>query len=220
MKFSEEAMLLLKNFATMSEGYLFQKGNVLRAVNGDRSTMAKATVIDEIPQDFCIGNLNKFLSVLTLDEEATMEFDSKSVYIIGNKGRSKITYRFADMENQEVPAPNGYVLPTEEIKFDLTEEDFKWIMRSATILQSPHIGVIGDGKNVYLKTLNVHDDSVNTESLDLGAFPAPQNTIRLIMKTSNWIFIPGPYEVTLSKGIGRFSHKVKNLTYWIALEAS
>ena len=223
MKFSEDTLTILKNFATIYDGLAFKKGNSLKTMDTGKIVFAAATISEEIPHDFYIGKLNTFLSVLSLENDIpNLEIDDKNVYVVGNKGRSKITYRQCTPDNLLDTNKSINITPENtKIKFDLSEEDFKWVMRSATILQNPHILVVGDGSHVYLRTTNVHDNSVHSDSLDLGEFPAPQNTVRVVFKTENWKMIPGPYEVCVSsKAVSSFEHKDRKLKYWIAVEAN
>jgi hypothetical protein len=78
-------------------------------------------------------------------EDATLDFDNENVLISGLKGRSKIKYRFC-AAGMIVAAPDKTLaMPEAEIAFELSAEDFDWVMRAANVLSSPNIVVESDG---------------------------------------------------------------------------
>jgi len=220
MNLSKETLTILKNFGTINQGILFKKGTVLKTVTSHKNILAEAAIAEDMPNDFGIYDLNNFLSVISLHKDDTsFEFDNKHVLIVGNKGRSKIKYRFCDPNMIVIPPEKQLSMPPAEISFELTSEDFDWIMRAAAVLASPHVAVDSDGKTVTIVTLNLQDDSAHTDSLTL---PVKGNgdTYRMLFKTENLTkILPGAYDVQISsKGIAHFKNKNVKLQYWATLE--
>lgn len=220
MIFSEPTLQILKNFAAINPGLAFKAGHELRTTSPTKTTFVVATIDEEIPQDFCIHDMNSFLAVLSMHKESpNVDFDAKNVFISGNNRKSRITYRCCDESVIITPPKGNITLTNETVKFTLTEEDFQWILKSASVLGSPNIAVVGDGSKLYLKTLDSHDDSVSTDELEIGT---TDKTCQFIFKTENWKMIPGSYEVTVQMkektGVSQFQHLTKKLTYWLAIE--
>jgi len=222
MKLSNETLTVLKNFSTINSGILFKAGNVISTVSPQKNILADAQVAENIPQTFGIYDLNNFLSVISLFKEgAELEFDSKHVYIKGLGGRSKIKYRFTD-PSMIVAAPDKRPnLPSVDVEFNLTEEDFNWILRSANVLGSPNIAVESDGVEVNISTFDSNDDSAHTNSVSLSSVTATGNPYKLVFKTENLKMLPGNYKVEISsKGIAKFIGETNNLVYFVTLETS
>jgi hypothetical protein len=130
MKFSNETLGILKNFASINQGMLFRKGKTLKTVSAHKNILSEATITEDIPNEFGIHDVNNFLSVISLHgDDSSFEFDDKHVMIVGNKGRSKLKYRFADVKTITVPPENSIKLTTVDVKFVLTETDFTLLLK-------------------------------------------------------------------------------------------
>jgi hypothetical protein len=222
MKISNETLVVLKNFATINSGIFIKQGNVLSTVSPQKNILADAVITESFPQDFGIFDLNNFLSVLSLfKDDAELEFDSRHVIVKGMGGRSKIKYRFTDPSMLIVAPDKRPSLPSVDVKFNLTEEDFNWILKTASVLGDPHIAVESNGSEVSLVALDVNNDAAHTNSVSLSDVPADGKTYRLIFKSENLKMLPGSYEVEISsKGISKFIGSGKDITYYATLETS
>jgi hypothetical protein len=221
MKLSNETLTVLKNFGAINPGIMFKKGSNLKTISSLKSILAEVTIKENIPSDFGVYDLNNFLSVVSLHkDDPSFDFDEKHVVIVGNKGRSKIKYRFCEPTMITLPPEKQVTMPEPEISFDFVAEDFDWIMRAASVLSSPQIAVESNGTTISLITLDLQNDSAHTDSLELGV-SSLGNKFRMIFKTENISkVLPGSYEVKISsKGIAYFKNKNIPLQYWISTEA-
>jgi hypothetical protein len=219
MKLSNETLSVLKNFGAINQGILFKKGKTLKTVSSHKNILAEVNIKEDIPADFGVYDLNEFLSVVSLHkDEPSFEFDSKHVLISGNKGRSKIKYRFCEPTMIVTPPEKQLTMPTPEISFELSAEDFEWIMRAANVLSSPQIAVESDGKSIQIITLDLQNDSAHTDALEIG--DGNGDKYRMVFKTENLSkLMSGAYTVSISsKGISHFKHKTADLQYWITTE--
>ena len=221
MKLSNETLSVLKNFATINQGIMFKRGSKLRTISSLKSILAEVTIKEDIPSEFGVYDLNNFLSVVSLHkDDPSFDFDEKHVVIVGNKGRSKIKYRFCEPTMINLPPDKQVTMPDPEITFDFTSEDFDWVMKAASVLSSPQVAIESDGKTVNIVTLDLANDSAHTDSLELDVNPTGDK-YRMVFKTENISkVLPGFYEVKISsKGIAHFKHKNVDLQYWISTEA-
>jgi len=220
MNLTNETLGILKNFGAINSGIFLKKGKVVKTVSSHKNILAQATVQDEFPSDFGIYDLNEFLSVLSLHkDDLILDFDSKNIVISGRSGRSKIKYRACESSMVVIPPEKQLQMPEAEIKFELTSDDFRWILDAANVLGSPNISVESDGDTVTLNTLDVSNDSAHTESLKLE-LNGSGNKYKMIFKTENLskVFM-GSYDVSISsKGISYFKNKNISLEYWVTTE--
>lgn len=220
MKLSNDTLSVLKNFGNINQGIYFKKGKVLKTVSSGKNILAEVTITEEIPANFGVYNLNEFLSVVSLHKDTpTFEFTEKSAVIVGNKGRSKTNYRFCEPAMLTVPPEKQLQMPTPEISFEMTAEDFDWILRSASVLGSPQIAIESDGETVNIITLDTSNDSAHTDALEIAK--GNGDKYRMIFKTENITkVLAGGYDVQISsKGISHFKNKKIALQYWITTEA-
>lgn len=222
MKISQETLSVLKNFTTINSGIYFKEGNVLSTVSPQKNILANATISENIPCNFGIYDLNNFLSVISLfKDSAELEFDEKHVIIKGMGGRSKMKYRFTDPSMIVVAPDKTPNLPSVDVTFTLTDEDFDWIIRTANVLGSPNIAVESDGNDVKLVTFDANDDSSHTNSTVLSGVDSGGKNFRLVFKTENLKMLSGNYVVEISsKGIAKFEDSVKGLVYYVTLETN
>lgn len=221
MKLSTNTISILKNFGAINQGIYFKQGKTLKTVSSQKNILAEVTLDEEIPKDFGVYDLNNFLSVVTLHkDDPSFEFDDKHVVIVGNKGRSKIKYRFCEPTMIVVPPEKQLTMPKAEITFTLTQDDFDWIMRAAAILSSPQVAIDSDGEKVSIVTLDVQNDSAHTDSLVLDGTNPSGTKYRMIFKTENLQkLMMGNYDVSISsKGIAHFKNKQISLQYWVSTE--
>ena len=220
MKLSSETLGVLKNFGAINQGIYFKQGKTLKTVSSHKNILAQVTIQEEIPADFGVYDLNNFLSVVSLHkDDPSFEFDEKHVLIVGNKGRSKIKYRFCEPTMIVVPPEKQLTMPEAEISFNLSSEDFDWILRAASVLSSPQIAIESDGKKITVVTLDLANDSAHTDALEIA--DGNGDKYRMVFKTENISKIMlGSYSVSISsKGISHFKNKNVPLEYWVTTEA-
>lgn len=217
MKLSNETLTVLKNFSTINSGIEFKQGKKIATISSTKTVLAKATLPDEFPEDFCIYDLNQFLSVHSLYKDVELDFDASNV--IFKSGRSKIKYR-KTAKNMIVTAPDkDLTLPSVDAEFTLSETDFAQALKTASVLQSPNIAFESDGTKVMVTTFNAKDDAAHTNSVDIaeGEF----KTFKAVFLTENLKMIPGSYDVKISsKGLASFSNTKEDIDYWIAIETN
>jgi hypothetical protein len=108
-----------------------------------------------------------------------------------------------------------------DVKFVFTQEDFTWILRSASVLGSPNMAVQSDGTTVSLTTFDSVNDSSHSHDMVLENVDAGGKSYKLIFKTENLKMIPGNYDVEISsRGIAKFIGNNDNLVYYVTLETS
>jgi len=217
MKLSNETLSVLKNFSTINSGLLFKQGSTISTVSSSKTVLAQAVLKDEFPQEFAIYDLTNFLSVLSLGKDASeLDFDDKHVYIKSLGGRSKIKYRVTDKQFIVTPPEKAIVLPSVEISFELSSDDYDWIMRTANVLQSPNVAIIGNENKLKITSFDTSSDAAHANSLDLGD---TDKEFCAVFKTENLKMIPGAYQVSISsKGIAHFKNVKDSIEYWITTE--
>jgi hypothetical protein len=216
MKLSNETLGVLKNFSTINQGIEFKKGNKLTTISAGKSVLAQAILKDDFPEDFCVYDLNQFLSVYSLFKDATeLEFDSANV--IFNGGRRKTKFRKAAKEMIVTPPNKEIKLDEVDCSFTLTSEDYSDIMKASSVLSSPNISVQSDGESVELVAYDAKDDAQHTNSINVGA--GNGKAYKIVFKVENLKMIPGEYEVQISfKGFAHFKNTKDDIQYWVAFE--
>lgn len=217
MKLSSETLNVLKNFSTINSGLFFKKGSTISTVSSSKTVLAQATLAEDFQQEFGIYDLTNFLSVMSLGKDTVeLDFDPQHVIVKSLGGRSNIKYRVTDKSMIVTPPDKSITLPSVEVEFTLTADDYDLITRTANVLQSPNITFEGDGSKLKITSFDVSNDSSHVNAVDIGD---TEKEFRFVFKTENLKMIPGTYDVQISeKGISHFKNKNVAIEYWIAVE--
>lgn len=216
MKLSNETLSVLKNFASINSGIEFKQGNKISTISSTKTVLAKAVLKDEFPQDFCIYDLNQFLSVHALGKDTELDFDTNNVIL--KSGRSKTKYRMTAKNMIVSPPEKELKLPSVDASFKLTSEDLAQALKNASVLQSPNLAFESDGSKIYVTVFNAKDDSAHTNTTEIGEGTGA--TFKAVFLTENFKMILDTYQVEISKaGLSSFVNERGDMQYFIAIES-
>ena len=212
MKISDSTFDVLKNFSTINQSLAFKKGDVIRTVSEQKTILAQAKVDEAFPVDFAIYELNQFLGLSSLFEDADFDFGTSQVTL--KEGAATANYTYADPSMITTPPEKNVELPSVDVQFNVTKDDFRQILNGANQLGLPEVVVRGDGTTMSLVATDTKNPTSNEFARIVGEHGA---TFRFIFKTENLKFIPNDYQVEISsQGIAHF--KSENVEYWVATE--
>ncbi len=220
VKFSPRTLEILKNFGEINPNVYFRKGSSLTTVNPQGNNIATASIKEEIPVDAGIYDLSELLGVISLfGETPDVQFEDTQLVIAGLGGRSSITYRYCSPTVLNIPEEGEIEFPEVNFSVVLTPDDISWVLKTAKVLQSPHVYVESDGKKTYACASDLDDDASNVQKLEVEG---KGQKCRFVFKTENLKLIPGGYVLDVSsEGIARFTaldDSNGSLVYYITLE--
>jgi hypothetical protein len=216
MKLSNETLNILKNFSTINQNLEVKAGNKLTTVSATKTVLAKATLKEDFPQDFCVYDLNQFLLVYSMfKDNVELGFDDHNV--IFKSGRKQSKYRKASRDTIVTPPEKEIKLTHVDYSFKLSESDYSDILKAANVLSSPNIALKSDGKDVILYAYDANDDAQHSTNIDVGT--AEGQKFNIVFKTENLKMLAGSYDVQISfKGLAHFKNTKDDIQYWIAIE--
>jgi len=213
MKLSKETLSLIKNYASINNNLLFKPGNTLSTIAVSNTIMSSSTVAETFPSEFGIYDVNEFLAVLSLFEDPDLEFSEKTVSI--KQGNSSIKY-FAAAPNSIVVPKKEIVFPDAEINFKLEANVLAMILKTAPILKSTDVALLGDGSTINVVVGDKKNATSNAYTYTLGT---TTSVFKVNLKIENLKMVPGDYDVSISsKKISRFKGS-GDLVYYVAIEA-
>ena len=215
MQLSAQTLTVLKNFSLINPSIRFQPGNVVKTISAQRTIVASATIEESFDAQFCIFDLNRFLSVLTLFNDPTVEVDGKFISI--KSGPKKISYIGADESHLMLP-PDVIKMPNAEIQFNLTNEMLTDLTKAMSILGLPEVAIVGNGEKLSIVAIDTKGIIQDGYSREIGD---TNQTFKIIFAIENLKLLPADYTVSIGrkgdKGLSHFS--AKGLDYYIAVEA-
>jgi len=212
MKFSNETIQILKNFATINPNIVFKEGNTLATMNAAKSILAKVKIAETIPKEFSIYELNSLLQILSFSENQEIEFGDKSLTISNDMG--SFEYFYCSIAIASPPDKEVKLEPL--FTFTLTSKDIQSITKVAGLLAAPNLSIVSKNGKVTMKIGDKKVDTSNSFHRIIGEF---DQEFSADIATENLKLIPDDYEVKLSKKLAsEFTSKNTSMVYLIALE--
>ena len=213
MKVSKPTLDTFKNFASINTNLLVREGQTLSTVSNSMNILCRAAVSESFPREFAIYDLNQFLSLLTMDEDADLEFGDESVTVKTGVGKFEFFYA----EPSVIKAAPDKEIPVEELySFSVTRDTIQTIYRAASAISAPFLRVVGDGSQVSLSVGDPNTPKSNSFTMSLGTSDLEFDA-RLGIDSLK--IIPDDYDVTIgTKPVMKFSNSDR--VYWLALDPS
>jgi hypothetical protein len=219
MKLSENTVSVLKSFAVINQGIEFKAGGTLQTISPQKSIMAKAEIEDVLPAQGCFYELNRFLGVLTLFDDAQLQFNEKFVTVYDSK--RSVNYTYADPQMIVTPPTKEIQLPNIDVAVKIKWEDLSNTLKAASVMGLPEIAISSDGSVINLEAISSKNPTADKYSNVIDSNNAGK-VFFAIFKIENIKVMNFDYDVELSaKGIAKFksvNDKGPKLTYWIATE--
>lgn len=215
MQFSKDTVSILKSLSAVNTNILFKPGSKLSSISPQKNVMVDIDVAEKFPKEFGIYDLSEFLGVLSLFDDADVTFTDK--YATISEGDSSIQYYAADPSILVVPQ-KSLTFPATDVEFNLSAATLSKVMKTAGVLRSSDVSIVGDGKAVSIVVADLKSATANSFKISVG-----KSSVKFTanLKTDNLKLIPGDYEVSLSaKKISRFKHSSIPATFFVALESS
>jgi hypothetical protein len=204
MKISNNTLDILKNFSEINQSVLIKTGKKLKTVSTLKNILAHAEVEEDFPQDFAIYQLNEFIGVLSTMNDPDLTFHDK--YVMLSQENGACTKYFYAEPSVVVSPEKDIKMPSEEINFTLTENQYNDLLKMSSILQLNDILVKGCPKSngIYIAVTNKKNDTSNDYSVKVGE--GVDEPFKMYFKTENLKMVVGDYDVFISsQGISQRS---------------
>ena len=222
MKLSEHTIKILKNLAGVNQSILIRPGSVLSTVSNAGDMLAEANIEETFPYEIPLYDIVEFLNTLKLFNSPMLDFsDVEYNYMnIYEKDDSnfKVRYTFAKKKTIEYPKKR-VVLESMDIIFNLDNNTRESIIKSANVMQLPHLIIIPTKTNdsVTLEVTDIRNKSSNKFSVTIKAeIPTPCK-FRTVIKMENFKIYPVEYKVCVS-GNANASFESDVIDYYVGLD--
>lgn len=216
MKLSEQTLGVLKNFATINDGLVLQKGKIQKTISPEQTILVEAELGEDFPETFGIYDLSQFLGNISALNNPEMEFSRESV--IMDDGDMKLNY-YSCSTNLIISPPNKeLVLKKVDVRFDLSSDTLKKLLRLSLMNNLSNITVLGKQGELRLQTHERKDDTSNFAYTKIADHDGDDFSVSF--KTDNLKLIPDDYHVEIMiGGFAKFTNKTGNIKYFIAAES-
>lgn len=164
MKLSDTTLKILKNFNSLNKSILFYPGQEIKNLSADGSVYMTAVIEEEIPKKFAILNIGELLQVLSVIENADIEFKDDHIFISNKTNSVVFKYALSQVVTDVYQRKITLADPTFEI--DLSTAQVKNLFNMSACLKINDVKVEpgDDGKFVLYdaKGTHSHTYTINT----------------------------------------------------------
>lgn len=223
MKLSQETINTLKHAASINPSIMIDAGNMIFSVHESRTVRMQATVEETFPQSFALINLNQFLNIISLVDDAELIFNDDNVLITSSNGNQKMTYFFSDpaviqQSNKQIKSDIQY-----DFSFNITRDDLQKLNRAAAAIMADDICVYNEGAEIYVSALDKKKQAGNTFKLLVGSDSALEGkNFKVYFRKNNLKLTNNDFTVSVSsRGVSTWKamdSSVPELIFYIVIE--
>ena len=150
----------------------------------------------EIPEDFAVFELAKFLNIMSMFDEPSIQIEHNKKLIISDSNR-KFEYVLTHPEMIKYPTrPDRYKRPTEGIEFSMGYDKLKEVFKASAILKTNHITFGGDGERLFVSASDYRSPTSSNGKIYLG-----ESDIRFsaVVEKESLKIVDTTYDVVVSR---------------------
>lgn len=212
MKFSEETLAVLKNFAAINPNLMLHPGNILRTVSVQKSVLAQATISESIPSKAAIYDMTRFLSTLGLFQNPDVQFGEEQFTI--QSGTTRVKYTYAAENMLVVPPAKNINIPS-MVDVDVKWSDIQSVTRAAGVLSLSEINFSGTKGTILMSAVDSKNPTADRFDVEV-ATGVDCDDFEMLIKVENMRLMPFDYKVGIADKVANF--RSENVEYWIAAQ--
>jgi hypothetical protein len=133
MKLSENTLAILSNFSKLHDSMLFYPGKEIKNLSEDGAIYMTATIEEEFPEKFAIYSIRELLQVLSLVEDADLEFRDRHIFI--SNSENSVIFRFSAASVVDDIYKRKLTLSDPAFEVKLSLQDIKKMFKAAGYLK-------------------------------------------------------------------------------------
>ena len=222
MKFNDNTLAVLKNFAGINPGIVLKPGNVLHTVNQSSSILSYAKNLDNFPVEFGIYDISTFLNNISNlgGNKAELTFDDKKVKIRSEDGFELDYYGsnphlIKKLKDEPVKYSEFDSNLTVELKWSILDK----VLKLAALNGFDTISIIGNEKGVHLKVFKDLTGNATSNSAEYKIVDGPVENFTVNLSIDSLILLPLDYTLKINPDIFvKFVSADGNVYYVIAVK--
>lgn len=219
MKFSQETIRLLKNFANINNSIHLKQGNRVVSVHPQKVIMAESFIEEEIPVDCAIFSLNSLLSLENVFSNPDYIFGENQVTISSDERKVELSYCQPECIFDGYEKSRNFVLPDNLCEFELSPIEFNYLKQLSTNMRLPHIVLSNRDGKMILTLCDLKNSSLGKYESVIKTTFLTDKDFRCSLSFANLKIIENDnYKVTLSSDIMLLNSVQHKLKYWVLLQ--
>ncbi|ADQ52738.1 sliding clamp protein [Aeromonas phage AsFcp_4] len=219
MQLSKETVEILSNFAKINPSVVLKPGTFINTKSVNNVLYASATIKDQIDSELRIYSLGELIGVANMIGLPAQVTEDGEYITIKNAAGGKSMAKIKMAEAGTIIHPKKAIsIPTASVVFELTEEQLKQIMKSASTMSLVDLHFVNDGRKI-LARLTGGDANSNTFEIPVADdYEGNDANFDFIVALGNMKMTDAKYKVMIAKE-GAICFEGANASYIISLDA-
>lgn len=219
MNLDDDAIVILKNFAMINQGMIFELGKPISVMSVKKNMIGEAVINNKFDRSFAIHDMPQLLACIGLFTDPILTFEDNFILITSPGQQLKYFYTapaLVEPPATVAPLDKGHIINTE-----ISAADLKMLMQAVGVLQVPQIIITNDIEPNKITFGAVKEDDRTHPSFQLHTSDwDSSDTFRFVFDMEKIMMLMNDdYSVTISDvGISLFESKNRKLKYWISME--
>lgn len=205
----KETVDVLKNFSSINQGLLIQKGNVLRTMSVLKNVFASASIPDTFEREFAIYDLNEYLSTLSLFTAPEVSY--KEDHILVQSGKSRVKYYYSSPSVIVSPPADKTITVQAELTFKLPAVVLDQLLKAASVMKLKELEISENGLRAFNKSQIGNQYAVEVEGIE-------GSSASKVLKIENLKMLSRDYTVDVGTRAVKFTSIDGALEYIVAVE--
>lgn len=223
MELTKSDLLLLSNFASINQSIRFIPGKVQRTTADSGNYFVFAEFSTEFPREFCIYDLNHFISVFNLVSSTgnvSLVFPEDVEHLVIQSEKTEQGIRFADSEIvTDFDDSKDYDIKEPDVTFTLSESLLEYGKKSAAINGYEHLMFSGDENEIYMVSNDFSNPSAEKHKRKIDQKNTSGKPFQAIFSVDKLKMLNDDYEVKITtKGGAQFNSKNRTYRYFCVIE--
>lgn len=194
MKFEKSTLGIFSNFASINPSIQVKPGNKIRTVNKGKTVFAEAFLDVSFDKEFCILDLGRFLSTLSLFTDPEVIIHEGHLEL--REGTNVIKYATATASTILIPKDNVIDFGQAFVTFDLPQEVIAKAIKAASILKVEYIAVLSKDGKIVVQAYDNNGLLADTFEQEIGD---TDKEFSIIYNISNLQILPLSYTVNIHR---------------------
>ena len=215
MKLSKNTLKIISNFAGINKGMLFRQGRQLSTIAETKTMVGYAQIEEEIPTEFAIYDISKFLSILSTFSDPELKIEEQFVVISDGDKRKNYKYRRCALNAILYPESTDVEFGEPVADFVLSATDFANITKITSISKHPEVMFSGDCGDLLIQA---HDEKGGITDIYSNVMGQTNTTFKTRIKMESFnTLMAVDYNVSIYENACKFESG--NLKYFIGAES-
>jgi hypothetical protein len=217
LSFDKSTISLLENFVSINPSLQFTKGDTIDTVSISKSIFAFGKLNCTIPFDFALGDLAKFLNVISLFEFHKVHLFEHYLHVSNANGNETFKISYTEPGLIVTPLRDEVIeLPSCEVSFALSKDQLQKIFKSCNIIGVTDLVINSQTDKVMIIGKNNRDTSSDTFTIDVTGNSTKLNECSI--KIEDLKILSDDYNINISEqGIAHFVGS-QGQQYYIGVE--